>query len=112
VWPGPLEQFQQEAKTLSDLLGDDHDLAVLGVMMEHACTSDRGGVSSKVSEHIKNLLHRKRSRLQGEAFPLGKRLFAEKPPHIQNRFARYWEVWRSGERYNGNSPFTLQAKNE
>jgi hypothetical protein len=37
-----------------------------------------------------------RAELQAEAWPLGWRLFAEKPKNLVARYGAYWDVWREG----------------
>jgi CHAD domain-containing protein len=62
------------AKKLSELLGDDHDLAVLAARLE----SDDGGVIAA-----------RREELQAEAFRLARRVYAEPPKRFRKRIARY-----------------------
>jgi CHAD domain-containing protein len=71
------------AKTLSDLLGDDHDLAVLASRLE----SDDGGVIAA-----------RREELQAEAFRLGRRIYAEPPKRFRKRIGRYLAAGREDVR--------------
>jgi CHAD domain-containing protein len=71
------------AKALSDLLGDDHDLAVLAGRLE----SDDGGVIAT-----------RREELQAEAFRLGRRVYAEPPKRFHRRLARYLKAARADSR--------------
>jgi CHAD domain-containing protein len=73
AWPAVLDALAEEAHTLSDLLGDDHDLGVLAEQMENLAA----------------LCHRRRAELQDEAFALGARLYAEKPKAFARRIAAY-----------------------
>ncbi len=79
----------QSADRLSDLLGEDHDLAVLGEALEGA----RPDPSVDV-EYLAGLIDRRRSELQSEAFTLGARLFAEKPARFERRLRTYWKAGR------------------
>lgn len=42
------------------------------------------------------LIDRRRAELQAEAWPLGSRLFAEKPKNLVGRCGAYWDIWRKG----------------
>ena len=78
-----------EAHTLSDLLGDDHDLAVL------RGTLGRGGDGLAVDlDAVVALIDRRREQLQAEAFRVGARLYAEPPKAFGRRLHSYWKVWR------------------
>jgi CHAD domain-containing protein len=87
-WRPVLEPLADEAHELSDLLGDDHDLAVL--------RSELGGapLSSGQREHLERLIATRRRELQDEALGYGQRLYAEKPKAFANRIAAYWEAER------------------
>lgn len=73
AWPPVLAALAEEAHALSDLLGDDHDLAVLA---EHR-------------EDLAERCHARRGELQDEAFALGARVYAEKPKAFARRVAAY-----------------------
>jgi CHAD domain-containing protein len=73
-----------EAHALSDLLGDDHDLALLRNKL-HGAT----GVAVDVDAVIELIDHR-RGQLQVEAMQVGERLYAEKPKAFGRRMRRYW----------------------
>ena len=77
AWPPVLRALGEEAHRLSDLLGDEHDLAVLAERLEER----RGAaVGAPVDEdEVVALTLRRREELRGEAFALGARLYAERP---------------------------------
>jgi CHAD domain-containing protein len=89
-WRPVLEPLADQAHELSDLLGDDHDLAVL--------TSDLGelGGSLEPAQRIdlEGRIAARRSELQSGAFALGERLYAERPKEFAKRIAAYWEAER------------------
>jgi CHAD domain-containing protein len=91
LWPGPLRARADELKALSDLLGDDHDLAVfrqtLGAIPDHVLTS---GTRERLLAAIRD---RQRS-LRKAAFRLGQRVYAEKPRDFDRRFSRYAQAAR------------------
>jgi CHAD domain-containing protein len=81
LWPPVMEAVGDQAHELSDRLGDDHDLAVLGDWMrEHA------DAEPEFSEAVEQ----RRKELQAEAFALGARLYAEKPSGFVRRIERLW----------------------
>jgi CHAD domain-containing protein len=76
------------AETLGELLGDDHDLAVLRrrVSLDNATF---GGIAARWP--FVSLIDRRRAGLQREAFGLGERLFAEKPKAFVRRVGKQWK---------------------
>ncbi len=76
LWPRGLKALAKEAHGLTDLLGDDHDLAVLAGLAP--------GLAKAVAprrEHLRRL-----------ARALGARLFAEKPAAFVKRVHQYWRA--------------------
>jgi CHAD domain-containing protein len=97
AWPGPLEAQAEEAHVLSDLLGDDHDLAVLAETLAAASPAARAPVDE---EPVLELIAERRAELQAEAVRLGRRLYAERPKAYGRRLAGYLDVARA-ERHVG-----------
>jgi CHAD domain-containing protein len=87
-WRPVLEPLADQAHALADLLGDDHDLVVLAERL------DEPGVALTAEQraHLDRLIERRRRELQGEAFALGERLYAEKPTAFARRIGAYWEA--------------------
>jgi hypothetical protein len=83
---------REAADELSDLLGDDHDLAVLRntLKAEPECFGGETDVQAFIG-----LIDRRRIELQSLARPLGERLFAEEPGQLAGRFRAYWGVWKA-----------------
>ncbi len=82
----------RQARALSTLLGDDHDLAILKrVALQE--TKPRG--SSDVCA-VFDLIARQRSSLQEKAFKIGGRLFLETRAQLLGRLNAYWRIgaWR------------------
>jgi CHAD domain-containing protein len=87
-----------EAHGLSDLLGDDHDLALLREKL-------RGGVGHvpvDVDALIELIDHR-REQLEAEAMQVGARLYAERPKVFRRRMHRYWTASRHAATGSGVS---------
>jgi CHAD domain-containing protein len=80
----------KDAHALADLLGDDHDLAVL----RERLVGISGGVAADV-DAVLGLLDHRRSQLQAQAVALGERVYAERPKAF---VARLRACWRAGRR--------------
>lgn len=86
VWPPVLKAYGEEAHVLSELLGDDHDLAVLRERLERG-----DGLPPEVAASIDELMalvDRRRGELQAGARRLAARLYAEKPGAFERRIGR------------------------
>ncbi|HTP19525.1 MAG TPA: CHAD domain-containing protein [Solirubrobacteraceae bacterium] len=79
----------KELDLLSDLLGDDHDLALLRHELTQTTTPATAGVDAVV-----NLIDHRRSELQTEATRLGERVYAETVKAYRRRMRRSWTVGR------------------
>jgi CHAD domain-containing protein len=88
--PGIINGHAKAAHELSDLLGDDHDLAVLRESLERSGGSVPVDVDSVVA-----LIDHRRAQLQTDAFGVGGRLYAEKPKAFARRMRSYWQAWRA-----------------
>jgi CHAD domain-containing protein len=77
--------------SLSDTLGDDHDLAELRcVLLESLHIGSNGGESHVLT----SLIDRRRVEFQPAAWSLGQRVYAEKPAAFAGRVTAYWRAWR------------------
>jgi CHAD domain-containing protein len=88
--PGIIGGHADEADKLADLLGDDHDLAVLRETLQ----SSAGALPVDLDDVIE-LLDRRRDGLEARAFEIGERLYAERPKAFSRRLHRYWKSSRS-----------------
>jgi CYTH domain-containing protein/CHAD domain-containing protein len=88
-WPGLLDETAEQAHELSELLGDHHDLEVLGEDLR-----TRVGVVAD-GDAIRALIEARQEELLDQALPLGARLYAEKPKHFRRRLRAYWRLWQS-----------------
>ncbi len=88
--PSRMKRCIRTAGRLTELLGDDHDLAVL----------DRNLVSASVPEELLEKLQtriaRRRKKLQRRAFAAGSELFFEKPSVSVHELGRLWKRWQRG----------------
>ena len=92
AWPEILSAFEEQFNSLSDFLGDDHDLAVL---QEHL---EKGTVQFKRKtdrELFESLVESYSDSLREQAMILGERLYAEEPGMFKERFETYLESPRT-----------------
>lgn len=80
----------KDAHHLADLLGDDHDLALL----RQRLASDELPATVDSSAVLRLIDHR-RSELQTEAIALGERVYADRPRAFRRRMRRSWNVGRA-----------------
>lgn len=88
AWSEPLGAASEEADRLTDLLGDHHDLAVLRQDLRERRLGEAG------TRALEAAIDARQAELAGEAFDLGRRLYAERPKAYGRRLRRYWEAWR------------------
>ena len=93
AWPEVVEPHRQQVHALTDLLGDDHDLAVLRADLTAAPARFAG--ARRVAA-LCGLLDRRRAELQAAAHALGQRCFAEEEGCIVARLGSYWDVATAG----------------
>ncbi len=95
IWPPVMQPLRKELKQLSDLLGDDHDLAIL----KQTLLDDPDAFGPKRDlQAFLGLIDRRRAELQAMAGTLGQRVYAEKPKSFVRRLGRYWQAWRDESR--------------
>jgi CHAD domain-containing protein len=84
VSPRRMKRLARRAHTLSDLLGDDHDLAVLlDAARERYRTLGRGELAL-----LRALVGRRRARLQRAALACGRRVYGPKPRVWRRRISK------------------------
>ena len=81
----------REAGLLTELLGVDHDLAVL----ERTLATVRD-LPAELREKLNSRIARRRKRAQRKAFKLGSELFFEKPSVVVKELGHLWKRWRRG----------------
>jgi CHAD domain-containing protein len=100
LWPAVLGAQADELHRLTDLLGEDHDLAVLRADL-HA-EPDRYGGGEAVAT-VTAVLDPARARRQHEAARLGRRCVAEPTDVLVDRFRAWWED-AAAERASADPP--------
>jgi CHAD domain-containing protein len=92
VWPPVLKAQAGELSRLGELLGDDHDLAVLRDQL-----TAPGGVGAGLAvdlEPVLAVIDARRAELQAEALAIGTRVYAEKPGAFARRHRAYLKAAR------------------
>jgi CHAD domain-containing protein len=89
AWPQCLEARTSEARGLSQLLGDDHDLALLIAFLDSDAAKELG--AERIALARKQARERQEE-LRAIARPTGERLFAEGAKSLHRRIAAYWEA--------------------
>lgn len=91
IWPSVMGAAVSRCKDLADLLGDDHDLVVIGHrLMDVSPDIDVG----RESRRLRTLIARRRTKLQNEAREAGAGLFEERPRAFIARVEACWHEWR------------------
>lgn len=75
LWPIQMKSPAAVARQVTDLLGDDHDLAVLLAVIESSGTE----VPADVVFALRNAVNMRRGELQGSAKSLGSKLYVQTP---------------------------------
>ena len=89
IWPEAMSSRIDELTRLSDLLGDHHDLAVLGETLETEGRDLDGDTAT-----IACLAQRRQAELRSEARGLGERLYAKAPGCLTNELGEHWKAWK------------------
>lgn len=93
-WPDMMEARAAEARQLSQILGEDHDLFVLAA-------EARAHLGEKHTRAIDRLRRARQDELRTAAFTRGQRLFAEKPRQLRRRAELYWRAAENIAAENG-----------
>lgn len=86
AWPALMKKWEQLQAELGDLLGDEHDLALLH---EHLAASVAAGEPAPFPTLLA-LIEERRTELRTAAIALGRRVFAEKPNALVRRWWNWW----------------------
>src|SRR5215468_6405096 len=79
------------AHDLGDLLGDDHDLALLRRLLDGKL---QNSVEPAERRSLLRAIGKRREVLQSDAADLGQRVYVESPRRFVGRVHEYWKAWR------------------
>jgi CHAD domain-containing protein len=86
--PKRMKALASQAHQLSDLLGDDHDLAVL---REHIARPNVAFEREATRTALLSAIDRRRASLRREALKLGARIYARRPKRFARSVERGWQ---------------------
>ena len=90
VWPEQMATSIAQADSLGEMLGDDHDLAVLSAILgEQLPDTENPGIPAELERAIAE----RRQCLQTGAMRLARRIYAERPGAFCRRLSSYWRAW-------------------
>ena len=92
IWPQLMSGYIETLHKLSEHLGDDHDLVVLGELLD---TQPETIGSDRSVKTLKSLIDERQAELRSNAEKIGHRIYAEKPNNFSIRMQAYWQVWQS-----------------
>lgn len=90
LWPPVMKVSASVLGSLSDELGEHHDLAVFRQVMLSDELADHADSAVRLADLA---IHRQEYLLRS-ALGVCDRFYAEKPKHFLRRIHRYWHVWR------------------
>jgi CHAD domain-containing protein len=89
VWPETMKALADEADTLADRLGEDHDLALLRRLAGEI------GDDGADARAVLALIDGARRKLQAQAWALAARLYEAPAPRFTRRLEAYWRAWKA-----------------
>lgn len=87
AWPKVMDAYRREMRLLTEALGMDHDLALLAPIVRDEPGAFGGDDGVRV---FLELIFRRRAELQDRARLVGRRIYAEKPGTLVQRFKARW----------------------
>ena len=87
AWDEAIGARVAAARALSQVLGDDHDLALLVAFVRSESAS---GLAEEATVTVEKLARQRQQELRRLARPMGERLFAEGAKSLRRRMAAYW----------------------
>ncbi len=92
LWPRVNKAWLGESKTLADILGNDHDLALLDTLLE----SEADQLAElDTRQPLQTIIRKEQQQLRTKAWKIGQRLYAESPKALKKRWKRYWQSWQT-----------------
>jgi CHAD domain-containing protein len=89
AWPEMMQARADLARQLSEMLGHDHDLAVLAAFAEEHAGKD---FPKREAAHVAKLARTQQAALRAAARPLGERLLAQADRGLPRQIKRCWQA--------------------
>ena len=90
AWTGSEKELGDRNQRLVQLLGDDHDLAIL---RETLAADPLAYGGHRILKDVFNVIDRQREELRRQAFTLGRTLYKDSPRVFTGRIEAYWKAW-------------------
>ncbi|MEZ4771717.1 MAG: CHAD domain-containing protein [Bacteroidia bacterium] len=91
IWPGMMDAYAEELHTLSEMLGTDHDLAILNDSLENGSLNID---NEKAKLQIVNIIARYRHEIQMNIYTLASKIYRQRPNDFVSYLETYWNTWR------------------
>ncbi len=91
AWPALIGVTADELDLLGDLLGREHDLAVLAETVRRGFPRVR---AASTADALERHIAARRRKVQSQAHVLGLRVYAERPRAFERRLLGYWRAWQ------------------
>lgn len=85
--PRVIPALAREAHALADLLGEDHDLAMLATRLKSA------RLALATRRRLRVAIVERRTRIEIDALAIGAQLYAARPRRCRARAGRWWHQW-------------------
>jgi len=102
IWPEVMEAYISEFEKLSDLLGEEHDLALLHTYIETLTNNNE--LSDEVGTALA-LISNRRTYLQNSIFHLQSKIYVDSPKSFAKRLRKYWDNWQANEAFEYKEEF-------
>ena len=93
--PRIIRALAREAHALADLLGEDHDLALLATRLKSA------RLTAAARRRLRVAIAERRTRIELDALALGAQLYAARPRRWREHAGRWWHRWAAVVRHEG-----------
>ena len=92
LWPAVVKPMVSAADELAGALGADHDLGLLRSQLDEPAPWATDALGANRCRLVADVIDRERSRLQGDARRLGRRLYPDTPKAWARRHQAWWEA--------------------
>ena len=89
AWPEVMQGRAAEARTVSNLLGEDRDLTLLEAYVASLAPD---GLSKSAIATVRRAIASRRRAIVAEALPRAERLLVGKPSHFARDLTRLWSI--------------------
>jgi CHAD domain-containing protein len=96
--PRAIRALAREAHALADLLGEDHDLAMLATRLASA------RLAAAMRRRLRVAIVERRTRIEIDALALGAQLYAIRPRRCRKQAERWWRHWATAVRHERAKP--------